>query len=94
MPQLPLPTPSSTTPSATTEGLQYRSYKLVGDNIDKSVKVRYMHMEGRRNQSLHYFNSFALRDRISFNHLPDVFPHTCFNSPKQRALVHAPIKKG
>ena len=40
-----------------------------------------------------YFNSFALCDRISFNHLPDVFPHTCFNSPKQRALSMLPSKK-
>ena len=65
----------------------------MGDNIDKSVKARYMRMEGHRNQSLHYFNSFALCDRISFNHLPDVFPHTCFNSPKQRALYMLPSKK-
>lgn len=95
MPQLPKPTPPNTAPSGTTctKGLQHRSYKLVGDNIDRSVKARYMRMEGHRNQSLHYFHSFAVLDRISFNHLPDVLPHTCFNSPKQRALSMLPTER-
>ncbi len=29
-------------------------YKVVGDNIDKSVRARYMRSEGHRNKSLHY----------------------------------------
>ena len=69
---------------------QHRSFKLVGDNLDTSVKARYMRMEGSRNQSLHYFHAFAVLDRISFSHLPDVFPHTCLNSPKQLALEMLP----
>lgn len=70
--------------------LQHVSYKLVGDNIDKAVKARYMRVEGSRNQSLHYFHFFAVLDRIDFSPLPDVFPHLCFNCPKQMALALLP----
>lgn len=45
-------------------------YKLVGDNIDFTVNARYMRIDGRQNQSLHYFHCFAIRDRINFSHLP------------------------
>lgn len=57
------------------------SYKLVGDNIDKSVKTRYMRLEGGRNQSLHYFHCFAVLNRIDFTEFPDVQPQLCLNSP-------------
>ena len=36
------------------------SFKLVGDNIDKHVKPREM----RESQSLHYFNSYAVKSRL------------------------------
>ena len=92
LPELPTPTESNATPLASATCLQHRSYKLVGDNIDKNVKARYMRIEGSRNQSLHYFHSFAVLDRINFSHLPDVFLHTCLNSPKQLALAMLPSK--
>ena len=38
-------------------------YVIQGDNIDKTVRARDMRVDNQ-NQSLHYFNSFAVRDRI------------------------------
>jgi len=42
----------------------------VGDNIDKNVKPRDMRAE-HQTQSLHYFHSFAVKDRIDFSSLPN-----------------------
>ena len=51
------------------------SYKLVGDNIDKTVKHRYMRVDKhRKNESMHYFHAFAVRDRIDFSSLSNHFP--------------------
>jgi L1 cell adhesion molecule like protein len=38
-------------------------FKVVGDNIDKNVKPRYMRLD-KRTQSLHYFNAYAIKDRV------------------------------
>ena len=45
-------------------------YRICGDNIDKTVKSRYMRLD-RRNKSLHYFHSYAVQNRINFNYLTD-----------------------
>ena len=42
-------------------------YKFVGDNLDFHVKARYMRTDGRQNQSLHFFHTFAILDRIDFS---------------------------
>ena len=39
------------------------TYRIVGDNIDKTIKPRHMTSE-HQTQSLHYFNAYAVRDRI------------------------------
>ncbi len=49
------------------------SYIIVGDNIDKTVNPRYMTEEHQR-QSLHYFHSYAVLDRVSSATLPDDSP--------------------
>ena len=41
-------------------------FKIVGDNIDKMIKPRYMRSD-RKNQSLHYFHMYAVRDRINLS---------------------------
>ena len=43
-------------------------FKLVGDNIDKTIKPRDMRINNQAN-SVHYFNVYAVRDRINFSHL-------------------------
>lgn len=76
----------------TTQSSTATSFKLIGDNIDKNVKVRYMRSD-HRNTSLHYFHSFAVQDRIDFSHLPDTFPLSCSNSPHKVALELLPTIK-
>lgn len=49
------------------------SYILVGDNVDKSVRPRYMTIDHQA-QSLHYFHMYAALDRIDFHHLDNDKP--------------------
>ena len=44
-------------------------YRICGDNIDKSVKHRYMRSDFQVSSSLHYFHSYATADRIDFSKL-------------------------
>ncbi len=46
--------------------LLYPTFKLVGDNMDKHE----MRVDVQA-QSLHYFNMYAVRDRVDVSHLPD-----------------------
>ena len=87
-----MPKEADTPPSEPPTLTQCVGCKLVGDNIDKGVKTCYMRVEGSHNKSLHYFHSFAVLNRVDFSHLPDVFPHTCLNHPRQLALALLPSK--
>lgn len=49
------------------------TYKLVGDNIDKDVKPRQMRFDNQT-RSLHYFHTYALKDRVDLSSLSDK-PH-------------------
>ena len=49
------------------------SYIIVGDDVDKTVKPRYM-MVDHQSQSLHYFHAYAALDRVDFQHLPNSEP--------------------
>ena len=51
----------------------WNGFKLVGDNIDKNVRASYQRI-GHTTQSLHYFHSYALLDRIDFSGLSDAPP--------------------
>lgn len=58
------------TPSAdsTTSPLSTRTtYRLCGDNIDKTVKQRYMRYGIAKPNSIHYFHSYAVADRIDLS---------------------------
>lgn len=46
----------------------WQGFKIVGDNIDKTVHHRYQRM-GDETISLHYFNAYAVKDRINFSTL-------------------------
>ena len=48
-------------------------YTLCGDNIDKNVRRRYQRSD-QQTLSLHYFHSFAVRNRIDFSALSDKIP--------------------
>lgn len=82
----------STTQSCSQQSTQPKKfgYKIVGDNLDKSIKARYMRTGGATNQLLHFFHFYAVKDRVDFSHLPDVYPHTCLPSPSNRVLTMLP----
>lgn len=46
------------------------TFKIVGDNIDKHVKPREMRIDAQAS-TLHYFNVYALRDRLDSSGLLD-----------------------
>ena len=50
-----------------------RSYKLVGDNIDKKITPRYSRTYNK-SKSLHYYHSYAVQDRIIVFGLPTSIP--------------------
>ena len=60
-------------------------FKHVGDNIDFGIKARYMRSNQFSNHSLHYFNSFAVLNRIDLSGYSDTYPHSCLDQPKRRA---------
>ena len=66
----PLPPPYSPLHSEENPSSLIFSFKLVGDNIDKDVKPRHMRLN-HQTTSLHYFNTFAVQDRISTFNLPE-----------------------
>lgn len=47
------------------------SFKLVGDNIDKNIRPRDMHID-HQGRSLHYFHTYAVRDRVDLSDVSDV----------------------
>ena len=48
-----------------------KTFKLVGDNIDKNVKPHDMRHDNQT-KSLHYFHTYALRDRIDLSRYDDI----------------------
>ena len=49
----------------------WNGYRLIGDNLDKDVKPRYMRLD-RQTQSLHFFHYFAVKDQIDFSKFSDI----------------------
>ena len=49
------------------------TFKIVGDNIDKKVKPRYMR-EDRQAQMLNNFHLYAVRDRVDTSNLSEELP--------------------
>lgn len=63
------PSPAiSYNPSSPTQ--QWHGYKIVGDNLDKNVKPRNQTLE-RQTHSLHYFNCYAVHDRLNLSTYSD-----------------------
>ena len=58
-------------------------FKICGDNIDKGVHCRHMRFD-RQMQSLHYFHSYAVRDRVDCSNLADDPPST---TPTARDVI-------
>ena len=48
-------------------------FKIVGDNIDKNVHPRHESLD-HHTRSLHYFNCYAVKDRVDLGSLSDLKP--------------------
>ena len=49
-------------------------FKIVGDNVDKNVRASFQRLD-HQTKSLHYFHTFAVRDRVDFSSLSNITPH-------------------
>ena len=54
-------------------GHEWKGFKIVGDNINKTVHSRHQTIDSPT-QSLHYFNSYAVQDRIDLSSYSDTTP--------------------
>ena len=63
------------------------SFKLVGDNIDFTIKACYNCVDYHKNQSLHYFHYMSVRDQIDFSHLSITKLNMCLNSADKIASL-------
>ena len=60
-------------------------FSIIGDNVDKNVKPRYMRSSGYRVKSLHYFHAFALQDRVDCDTTNRLKELTCL--PDDRVIA-------
>ena len=65
------------------------SYAIVGDNVDKTINPRFMTFEHQR-QSLHYFHSYAVLDRVNCADLPSGAPAGDIKSLSFAAFLPTP----
>jgi len=68
------------------------SYVIVGDNIDKNVRPAFQRLD-RSTQSLHYFHSYAVLNRIDISGLSDNRPSSIDISPDKILPNHVDIEK-
>ena len=62
------------------------TFRLCGDNIDKVVRQRFMRSDSTQPDSIHYFHSYAVRDRVDFTYLSEVEPTPITSTLHQHAL--------
>ena len=67
-------------------------YQLCGDNIDKSLKQRYVRTNVKRPDSIHYFHYYAVADRIDFSGLSCQIIPTQQRDPAQIARSLLPTE--
>ena len=58
--------------------------------MDKTIKQRHMRVTTRKPESVHYFQSYAVADRIDFSHLSNSIIPTQQTDPKQVAISLLP----
>ena len=63
---------SNTTSKSIITKTNLMSYTLIGDNIDKGVKHPYMRTDKSGLSDIHYFQYYALKDRIDLSDLSEV----------------------
>ncbi len=68
-------------------GTNYYGYKLVGDNVDKTVRPSFQRDE-HRSLSLHHFHAYGVKDRIPTASLSDATPAS--STPDPYKLLPSP----
>lgn len=68
------------------ESSTWVGFKIVGNNIGKTVWPRHQTLE-KRTQSVHYFHSFAVKDRTGASNLSDVKPEVDLSSLPLKMLL-------
>ncbi len=67
-----------------------KSFRICGDNIDKTARPRFLRSD-RKNESLHYFHSYAVQNRVNVSSLSDLMkPNT--STPENIAQAIFPSK--
>ena len=64
--------------------------RLCGNSVDKTIKQQYMRVTIRKPESIHYFQSYAVANRINFGHLSNSVIPTQQSDPKQVAISLLP----
>ena len=64
---------------------EWFGFKIVGDNIDKTVKPHHMQSD-RQTQSLHYFHMYAVRDRVDLGDSSESLRATPIDPPLEELL--------
>lgn len=88
----PEPPPTVAAPVTTEHMRVWRGFRLVGDNVDKNVRPSFQRID-RRTQSLHYFNAYAVMDRVDLTGFFDepiataVFPKSLLPHTEDVAAV-------
>ena len=68
------------------QGSKWQGFKVVGDNIDKNVRRRHQTLE-RTTKSLHYFNTYAVADRVDFSGLSESRPEVSLTDQLADSLL-------
>lgn len=79
----PLHPPESANPETTMPPYsQWSGFKIVGDNLDKTIKPQFMHSDNQ-SKSVHYFHAIAIKDHVHLTHLSDDPPSQSSPCPKE-----------
>ena len=90
-----LPTVNRAVPSDTNEtAAEVDTFSSMGDNLDTTIKCRYMRTDSHIEGSLHYFHVLAVKDRIKDISQLAITPyHTCINNPEKMSAQLLPTKE-
>lgn len=67
-------TANDSTQPALTKHTSTTQYRLCGDNVDKTVRQRYLRSDSYQTKSVHYFHSYAVADCMDFSNLSEESP--------------------
>ena len=70
--------------------LCHLGYKIVFDNVDVTVKARYIRTDGTNNQDLHLCHCICVLNRINLSNLSINLPDSCLDSPDRIATQILP----